>query len=312
MPNRRRNWTLVFAAVAASGFAAAAADWIEPRYQPAVGSRWIIQRDLFKEERRNENGVASLRKNILRITSELTIEGKTAEGFRLAYRRTQSSYESEDTDAPAMRASLAALENVLVRAAADASGKPLRVENLEDVRKAVGKMIDRLAAAGENPQVAAAVRKLFSRLTKIDAAQAAEELLDELPALALTQNTGLHPGEMRRREVEEPSGIGPPLVKTIALSIASADPASGDVRFRLEEHIDPDSILRFLAAVASQLGRDPNDLKKMEIALDGKTDIEVSGGMTRALHRHSTTSSNLLGNTVVIADRKEVTVRPAQ
>lgn len=49
----------------------------------------------------------------------------------------------------------------------------------------------------------------------------------------------------------------------------------------------------------------------MEISLNAETDIEVSGGMTRALHRRSTTSSNLLGNTVLITDRKDVTVTPA-
>jgi hypothetical protein len=163
-----------------------------------------------------------------------------------------------------------------------------------------------------DPQIAANVRQLLEGLTRLDAEQAAQASLDEVPALAIGQNTGLKPGQTRRDAVAVANGIGPPMIKRMALSIASADAASGDVRFALTEDYDPDSIRALLVALAGKLGRDPEDMKRMNITLDGRTDIEVAGGMTRAMHRQSTMMSNLMGNTLVIKDRKDVTVTPAQ
>ena len=62
----------------------------------------------------------------------------------MTYARRKSSYDGEN--AGAMRASLAALENIEMRATTDPTGKPLRVENFEDIRAGVRKMIDTLAA----------------------------------------------------------------------------------------------------------------------------------------------------------------------
>jgi hypothetical protein len=50
-------------------------------------------------------------------------------------------------------------------------------------------MVDRLAATNDNAQLVAAVRNLLSGMADIDAAQAAELYLDDLPALARGQNT---------------------------------------------------------------------------------------------------------------------------
>jgi hypothetical protein len=290
----------------------AAAEWTEKPFDPPVGSRWIIQRDLTKEETRRENGHEATQHSEMKITSELTIEAKTATGYRIAYRRIKSSYEGNGGDVAAARAALGALDNVVFRASTDASGRPLRVENIDDVRKTMRTMIDRLTASGVDPQIAANVRQLLEGLTRLDAEQAAQASLDEVPALAIGQNTGLKPGQTRRDAVAVANGIGPPMIKRMALSIASADAASGDVRFALTEDYDPDSIRALLVALAGKLGRDPEDMKRMNITLDGRTDIEVAGGMTRAMHRQSTMMSNLMGNTLVIKDRKDVTVTPAQ
>lgn len=305
--------TMAFALVAIFAGAASAADWVERRFDPPVGSRWIIQRDLVNEERRNENGQHSMETSTMKITSELVIEAKTATGYRIAYRRLTSSYDGTGDNVASARLSLSALENVVIRASTDQGGKPLRVENLDDVNKALRTMIDRLTSGGGiDPQVATQVRTLLSGLTQFTPEQAAEANLDEVPALAVAQNTGLRPGETRRETLRPPNAVGPAMVKLTALSIASADAASGDVRYAMTESYDPASMREVLLAAAGALGRDPEDMKKMEITLDGRTDFEVSGGMTRALHRQSTMKSNLMGNTLVITDRKDVTVTPAK
>ncbi|HXX26740.1 MAG TPA: hypothetical protein VEJ40_08795 [Pseudolabrys sp.] len=302
---------LALIALTAGGRCAAAA-WAERPYNPPVGSRWIIQRDLAKEESRHENGQDTLIKSTLKITSELVIEGKTADGYRIAYRRIKSAEEGNDTKAPLRRAALSALDNITIRATTDARGTPLRVDNLEDVRQALRTMVERLAAMAGDPQVAANVRTMFAGMLNVDAETAARANLDELPALALGQNTGLKVGDVRRESVSEPSGIGPPLVKVRALSVAQADAATGNVKLTLTENYDLESIRKFLVALASQAGRDPEDMKKMDITLDGRTEIEVVDGMTRAMHEQSTMSADLMGNTVVTKDRKDVTVTPAR
>jgi hypothetical protein len=69
-------------------------DWPERPYNPPVGSRWIIQRDLFTEQ--NDDGTIS--KKTFKITSELKITRKTPTGFRITYARRNSSYESDNTE----------------------------------------------------------------------------------------------------------------------------------------------------------------------------------------------------------------------
>lgn len=289
-----------------------AADWVEHPYAPPVGSRWIIQRDLTKEEVRRENGRETTEQSVMKITSELTIEAKTATGYRIAYRRIKSSYQSTAANVGAMRAALAALDNVVINASTDVSGKPLRIENLDAMRQAMSTMIERTLAHADGAQTAAAARQMLAGMTRLTAEQAAQSYLDEVPALALAQNAGLKPGETRSEDVSVNSGIGTPLLKKMELSIAEADAANGNVRFKLTERYDTDSLRAFLAAIAKQAGNDPNDMKRMQISLEAQTDIDVVNGMTRAMLRRSTTSANMMGNTSVTRDTKDVTVTEAK
>jgi len=297
--------------LALSCLPAAAADSVERAFNPPVGSRWIIEMAVNKEEARHENGRDSLKKSTRKITSELTIEAKTATGYRVIYRRTKFSYDGEPEKAAAMRSALAALNNITLRVTTDASGKPLQVENIDDIKAGLRTMVDRLAAANDNAQLAAAVRNLLAGMADIDGAKAAELYLDELPALARGQNTGLKIGEVRRASTAEPNPLGT-MVTNTELSIASADPVSGRVRLLRTESYDAESIRQFLSAMVTRAGgSNAGDMKEMKISLDGRTEIDVADGMTRALHEQSTMSANLMGNTVVTTDRKDVTVSPA-
>jgi hypothetical protein len=291
---------------------AAATEWVERAYKPPVGSRWIIARSISKEQRKHENGVDSVSKRTISYTGELTIDGKTADGFRITYRRIKFAYDGEENRAE-MLAALAALNNIAIHAVTDASGKPLRVENLDDIKRGLNRMIAALVVTHKDVQVALAARRLLAGMTRIDDKQAAEQYLDELPGLAMGQNTGLKIGEVRRAKVEEPNGIGPPLVKNTALTIAAADAANGKVHLRLTETYDADSVRRFVIALRKKAGdSNADDAKDMQITMEAATDIEVVDGMTRSLHEETTTSANFFGNTSVTKSRKDVTVTPAR
>ena len=224
------------ALVLAGGLATVSAladDWTERPYNPPVGSRWIIQRDLFTEQ--NDERSAKT----FRITPELKITEKTPTGFRITYARRNSSYESDNTEQQAMiRPALAALQGVEYHASTDAAGKPLRVDNIEDVKAALRGMADSIAKGSGGPEVASVVQQMLAPMLQVDETSAAELYLDQLPALALTQNTGLKLGEIRRDLISQPNPMGK-LVINSALEIAEADPATGDVKYVLTESYDP-------------------------------------------------------------------------
>ncbi len=302
---------LLMLGLALSCLPAAAADWVERPFNPPIGSRWIIQMAISKEEFRHENGRDSVKKSTRTVTSELTIEAKTATGYRVVYRRTNFTYDGDADKAAVMRPALAALNNISLRLITDASGKPLKVENLDDIKAGLWKMVDTLATANNDAQLAAAVRNLLSGMADIDTTQAAELYTDDLPGLARGQNTGLKLGEARRASTTEANPLGN-MVTNTELSIASADPASGRVRLLRTESYDADSIRQFLVAMVKRAGGgNADDMKEMDIVLDGRTDIDVVDGMTRALHEQSTLTANLMGNRVVTTNRKDVTVTPA-
>jgi len=304
----------VFLATAFASAGAFAADWVERPYNPPIGSRWIIQRDLYAEQ--NDNGTIS--KKTFKITSELKIVGKTAEGFEVIYARRNFSYDNDDAEEQAMaRPALQALQGIEYRVVTDAAGTPQRVENLADVKSAVRGMIDAIAKGNSDPQVAEAMRQTLAPMLEVDEAGAAGFYLDQLPALAAGQNTGLKLGETRRNSITRSSPLGD-LVINRTLTIAEADAATGDVKIVLTESYDPDSIRAFLHQMLERLGRNGTDvsepeknIKDLELSLDGRTEYKVVDGMTRSLVEESTTIANLSGTRRVIKDRKVVTVTPA-
>jgi hypothetical protein len=291
--------------------AASAQDWRERAYDPAPGSKWIIERVLTTRETTVENGLTTVKSGTLTIVSELTVEAKTPDGFRVAYRRARSNYDGNHHDPATMRLALAALNNILIRASTDRTGKPQRVDNLEDIRTGVRTMIDRVATAGQSAAYAAQLRGLLGQMTAVDSAQAAQLYLDDVPTLAFGQNTGLRPGEVRRGTEQVPNSVGPAFVKNNALSIVSADTATGKVRYALTESYDPDSLRAFLTDLGRRAGISASDVQKMVISLEKKTELDVEGGMTRRVQSVSTTSNDLMGNRKLTVSHLNVTVRPA-
>src|SRR5215469_16345 len=311
---RRAALTVCFPAVCLmAGGAASAADWAERPYNPPVGSRWTIERDLSTEL--SDNGAVT--KDTFKITSELRIVGKEGTQFDITYARRKFSYESGDAEEQkAMLASLPALQNIEYRVVTDAGGMPLRVENLAEAKAAMRAAFDATAKSlSDNPQVAESMRRGLAPMLDADEKSAAELYLDEVPTLAKAQNTGLKLRETRREAAIEPSPIGQiKLNRTLTLS--DADPASGKAVVVLTESWDPDSTRTLFDHLLERAGLGDDERKKkiatLEVSLDKRTTFDVADGMTRRAIVESTTLSNLWDTHRVVKSRKVVTITEAR
>jgi hypothetical protein len=295
---------------------ALAADWVERPYNPPVGSRWTIEDDLSNEQ--DDNGRIS--KKTFNTTSELKIVGKDAGGFHVVYARRAASYNNDDKDEEAMaRPAIAALQGIEYRVTTDLAGKPLRVDNLDDVKAAVRRLISGIASgSSKDPKVAAAMRQVLAPMLDIDEKSAAELYMDQLPILALAQNTGLKPGETRRDSVAQINPIGK-LVVNRTLTLTEADPASGDAKFILVESYDPEGMRAFQTAFLERLRQQGADVsepektvKELELTLDKHSEFKVVGGMTRNVTEDSTMVAKLVGTKRAINSRKVVTIAEAR
>jgi hypothetical protein len=302
--------------LALAGPAAIAAEWVERPFHPVVGSRWIIQSQETEEDKAGSTVVGTSTK---KITALLTFEEKLTDGYRITYRRTDSSYEGDADDPVTARAALAAMQGHTFRAVTDLAGKPLRVENLPELRAALRKAIDDVAATAASPEITAAIKKMMADFADIDDKRAAEKNLDDVPAMALGQNTGLKIGEVRRQTVTEPLPGASPLLKTASLTLVEAAPDGAKARFEAVEVTDPESMRAMLLSYLGKLDasdggvREQIDLiKKMQFAQEQKTGIEVTAGMTRTLDIAMTTSKHIPGEAdVLITNHRVVTISPA-
>src|SRR5262249_36148086 len=117
-----------------------AADTAERPFNPPVGSRWIIETETKTDEMKPEGA----RNSLIRTRAEMTIEAKTADGFRIAYVHRGMTAEGNDPRLPLLRSAMQALDGVTIRATSDLHGKPVRVDNLDEAKAAVRSMAGHL------------------------------------------------------------------------------------------------------------------------------------------------------------------------
>jgi hypothetical protein len=304
---------LALAGSLAFAVSARAEEWVERPFNPPVGSRWIIQSDETTEENRN----GSVQTSIVKFTSELTYEERTAEGFRITY--VIRNAQSDAHTAAFLGLPAKALENIVVRATVSPSGMPMRIENLDEVQAAARTAIDRLAEGWANrPEVASKVRRLGTAMLISDKERAPKIYLAELPVLALGQDTGLRPGETKAatEEVANPLG-GEPIKSNITLRIGRVDSASGDVHYVRTRTIDPGVIKELLNGLAKQIDGENSERmferisKQLTFAFDSRTEIDVEDGKTSTLRQEETTTISLPAQTLVKRMHKVVTVTGA-
>ena len=288
---------------------ARAAEWVERPFDPPAGSHWIIQTNETTEENRD----GRVQTSVATTTSELTIEQKISDGFRITYVVRHAAYEGDDARNAALIGPVTkTLENLVVHAVTAPNGMPLRIENLEDVHATAHAAIDNLTA----PLASKATGMLLA-----DAKRAPAIYLASLAALAIGQNTGLRPGETRNSDDAAPSPFGGAEIRShTSLHIDSADPATRKVRYIRMRTFDSDAINEFLNKLAQQLaGADSshsrpidNTMKQFTMTLDSHTEIEVEDGITRTLRQDDTATAGTPGRSIVKHGHKLIQVTPAQ
>ena len=296
-----------------------AADTAERPYDPPVGSHWIIESETSSDEVKPDGPQTSL----IKSRAELTIDQKTSDGFRISYVNRGMTAEGNARMLPLLRSSMTALENVTIRATTDLAGKPLRVDNLDEAKAAMRNVFGNLTAPFQDkPQVLAVINQMISGLIEVDASKAAAAYIDDLPALAKAQNTGMKPGEIRRasKAADNPLGGGG-LKSNEAFEMTEADAATGKLKFVNTTSYDAASMKDFMQSVSKKLLAASGDnikpeqidslISSMVLSLDERTEFEVEDGMTRKISEKKLTLVRVMGHDLSKTETKTVTVTRA-
>ena len=289
----------------------------EPVYDPQVGSRWTVETETRSEEVRPDGTATSL----IRTRGELTIEQKTADGFRISYVQRDATVEGNARSVPLSRAYTKVLENVVIRASTDPAGKPLHIDNLDEAKAAM-----RVAATGlveqfdHRPATRALFDQLMSQLVEVGAENAASVYVDALGVLAIAQNTGMKPGEFRQvtKPAENPLG-GDALKSTERFELVDADAAR--LKFVDVTSVDAADMNEFMQSFARGLLAASGDsvtpervrqlVNSMVFSFDKRAEFEVEGGMTRKVAENSRTVFRGLEQNLIQSEMRTITVTPA-
>jgi hypothetical protein len=311
------KWAGVLAAIAvALAIDVAPALAVEPAYDPPVGSRWIIETETRGEEMRPE----SLTTSLIRARAELTIEQKTADGFRVSYVHRGATVDGNARSVPLRRAHMQVLENVVIRASTDLAGRPLRIDNFDEARAAMQSAADGLAAQfAEMPARGALFQQLTSELVEANAGSAALVYAGALVQLSVAQNTGLQPGEFRfaAKPAENPLG-GDALISNERFERLESDAAGRRVKFASVTSVDPASMSDFMQSFAKGLLAASGDsvtpervawlASSMVFSSDKRGEFEVEDGITRKATETSTTVFRGMEQNVTQIETRTITV----
>ena len=312
-----RAGALAIAVAAIAMFDVAPAFAAEPVYDPQVGSRWTVKTEARSEEVRPDGTATSL----IRTRGELTIEQKTADGFRVSYVQRDATVEGNARSVPLSRAYMKVLENVVIRASTDPAGKPLRIDNLDEAKAAM-----RDAASGlteqfdRRPATRALFDQLMSQLVEVGAENAASVYVDALGVLAVAQNTGMKAGDFKQvtKPAENPLG-GDALKSTERFELVDADAAR--LKFVSVTSVDAADMNEFMQSFARGLLAASGDsvtpervrqlVNSMVFSFDKRAEFEVEGGMTRKVAENSRTVFRGLEQNLIQSEMRTIRVTPA-
>lgn len=295
------------------------AEWTERPYDPPVGSRWLIE-----AKQSNESDAAGrTQASDTTAKSELAVEQKLADGFRVTYVTRDSTFVGDARAAAIVGPAAKALDNIVIRATLAANGLPLRIENLDELLTAAHAAIDHFTASlGDNPQVTAVAGKLMTGMLIANADRAPQIYLSSLVLLAAGQNTGLLSGETRNSVEDAPNPLtGAAIKSNTSLRIDSADASGGNVHYVRTRTYDPEAMKALLGNVLQQMGVDPDNaasqnladlFKQMSLALESHTEFDVEQGITRSVKEDDAATTTILGQKIVKHVHKQLTVTPAQ
>jgi hypothetical protein len=166
----------------------AAAAWLP--FNPAAGSRWIVETENNTDDTRNSGNRTAL----IKSRAEITVDGKTADGFKVTYVLRGAMAEGNDPSLPLLRSAMQALGDIPIHASTDQDGRPVRVDNLDEAEAAIRGMVDRETADfDDKPHVVAVLHRMLVRLAEANAFN----YLEGLPELARAPDDGAEAGEAK-------------------------------------------------------------------------------------------------------------------
>ncbi|HET7888560.1 MAG TPA: hypothetical protein VFL62_20240 [Bradyrhizobium sp.] len=300
-------------------FAAIPAIAGEKIYDPPVGSRWSIETQMQGEEVRPDGTATSL----IKTRAELTIEQKTADGYRISYVQRGATVEGNARSVPLRRAYAKALEDVVIRASTDAAGKPLRIDNLEEARRQIRARADELVGQFDRrPAARALFDQLMAELVEVDASSAAGVYIDSLALLAAAQNTGMKQGEVRQvtKPAENPLG-GDALKSNERFELVETDATASRLKFVNATSVDPAAMNEFMQSFARSLLAASGDsvtpelvnrlVDSMVFSFGRQTEFEVQDGMTQKVAERSTTVFRGMEQNLIQTDTRTIRMTPA-
>lgn len=293
------------------------ATWTERPYNPPVGSRWTIATQSDAKESR---AAGDTRSRQIRTRAEFTIEEKLADGFRITYVNRGVEIGGNAPGLELAAQAFSAMKDIVIRARTDATGKPLAVENIDEVKTTMRAVVDRMVKGFDaNPQAAAFMQQLMGSFLLVDGAQAATTYMEDLPVLAAGQNTKLAPGAVKRESESVPSPLGGGEIKSsLETRLVSWDDATGKARLVRSRSLDPEALKQATLDLTQKLSAAiPNGsitpemltmMKNVSLSITSEVTMDVDNGMTRAIEDRSTTTASLMGQTFSKEETKVVTV----
>jgi hypothetical protein len=299
---------------------ASANEWKELPYNPPVGSKWIFQSQQDEEDNRPEG----LRTTQTKSRGELTIDAKTATGFKVTYVVRDISIGGNAPAIEIIKPVVGVLKDNVIHATLDAGGKAVSVDNLDEAKASMREFIDRTFKSFDSqPKIVAVLRPMFDNMLNASGVEAAKAYLTDVISLSHGQNTGLKLGEMRHEssETANPLGGGAPIKIATATHIERVDAASGIDIVVSESQTDPEGMKDFALEMIKRLGiatdrpMPPNVaemIKGMTMTINDKTTIQVEAGMARMLRTESLMSLSAMGHTLTKKTVETIIVTKAQ
>jgi hypothetical protein len=179
------------AALASLHAPASAQNWSEPKYNPEIGSRWLLVSQSDSED--NRQGGQSVTQHIAG-RAEITIEEKLPGGFRVSSVNRAMDVSGAAPGLALAATAFSAMKDIVIKARTDASGKPVVVENYDEVKANMRTVIDRLAQGfDKNPQAAAMIRQLMAGFLLGTDTDAARNYLEGMPILPRARRPASRP-----------------------------------------------------------------------------------------------------------------------
>lgn len=296
--------------------AAQAQSYTEVKYAPEVGSRWSVLSVSDSEE--IKPGSATVNQKIT-TTSDFTVEEKLPTGYRVAYAMRDIKIEGNAPARELVETAFAGMKDLVVRGRINASGKPVSVDNMDEVKVSISKVVDRMTKSFESkPAVANFLRQLLGGFLDVDSSRAPEVYMEDVTRLASGQTTGIAPGTVKRESDSVPTPMGAPIKSTLETRIESFDNAAGKVRYIRKQAFDKESLKNVTLALTEKLVAAAGNkqitpevmaqLKDVKFDLESEAVITVEGGMTRKIDDRSVTTAQLMGHIMRKTEKKITTV----